>query len=863
MASKRRRNQTPLPWIAAIEALASHETPTSLLTDLVNKIPGEFRKNEGKNAKELVCLRILESLSLLNKGNSTRKPDSSARISPSDSCENVLRQLQLKSSSANQESVRDVEAFVRDKRACLPKSGLEQLKDVILKESDLIPFHAMKMSGLLNKNHSDGNATRPEGSGSDAIKNPPAGDLSSGKKVMSDSATANKERSSPCLKRKQDAFCAQKAVEGKDSDSSRGRRSIDDVPGAVFQHSGRAESDIPRDIRVENLRETLKNVDYVRVASKKLKMSSTVGDAEFSTCNQKAVAGKDLDSSNERMNVDNVPEAVFQHSGRIELDLFREIRVENLRETITSENVDYDHVASKKLKMSSTVGNAELLHNQLQGTCNVEKMTQGTSGKERNLNIRSEEAKKDCEGFVELKTRCSSALFVHQGTNSIGAKEKSEHSLLLNPDSVRGGEVKATVKDDYQPESLSDDEHDEILIRNNAFLNSQHSHSEDSLATLNGTKKLCMVCKIGGQLLVCASGSCQRVVHKKCMDVAATFDAATSFYCPYCAYSQAISEYLECKKKYSLARRALVTFINQEKPQVRKLSNISRREDLNHLKESEICNKCVEQSRPENVVSRASENSSRKNMRNKPSVSCDSSSSERTRDVTCGANEVALEDKRNAERGSSVCFQSPSEPELQVPVLLAQNTEAESSLPGGSEQLASVDKLQQVSHQPKRSKMKSKDMKIAHGSKSKDMKIAHGCKQHAGTEKEQDVSNQQPVLPCEPEKPTHSGVGRSSGEKKELITDPSLRVQKGEPQYTYPSLRLLKRKKIPWSIPEEEALTAGVKRFASNHDKQVPWKMILEFGGAVFVNRTAVDLKDKWRNMCKGSSKVRKNRVGI
>lgn len=795
MASKRRRNSTPLPWIAAIEALASYQTDASILTDLVNKSPGEFRENEGKNAREFVCLRILESLSILEKGKSRDalpKPNSSARISPSGCCENVLRQVQCKLSRANQESTEsgmsgmDVEAFVRDKRSCLPKCGLEQLKDVILKDSDMISLALKENSGLLSKNHSDGNATRPERSDSGAFEKPPVGDLSSGKTVMNDSATANQEGSSACnqlivykdhrnifsLKRKQDALCAQKLVEGKELDTSNERRNVDDGPGAAVQHSGREESYLPR-----------------------------------------------------------------------------EIRVENLRETNTSENVDDDCVAAKKLKISSTVGDAELLHNQLQGTCSVEKMTQGTSGKEH--------AKNDCEGFVELENRGSSAPFVNQGTKSVdGADENS----------IRRGEVKATMEHDHLPETFSDDETDEILIRNNAFLNSQYSHSQDSLATLNGTKKLCMVCNIGGQLLVCSSGSCQRVVHEKCMGVAPTFDAARNFYCPFCAYSQVISEYLESKKKYSLARRALVTFIDRDEYRLRNSSNNSRPADQNHLRESEICNRCVEQSRPEKAVSREIENSSKNNMREKPSVSRDSSSRERARDATCGANEVALEDKRNAERGSSVCIESPSELEQQVPVLGFQNAEAESSLHEGSEQLASIDKLQQVSRQPKSVALVENENEedqyvasqavkdsVVQNSKSKDMTIAHGCKQRAGTEKEQDVSNQRPVLACEPAKPTHSG---SSGGKKKLIAHHSLRVRKGEPQYTYPSLPQLKRKKIPWSNAEEEALKAGVKRFASNHDRQMPWKMILEFGGDAFVNRTTIDLKDKWRNICKGSPKA-------
>lgn len=138
MASKRCRSDNLLPWILAIEALASNQTDTSLLigacicmyvifssfclflycfldfiafvmcvywvyviiiiigVDLVKKIPGDLPENDGKNAREWVCLRILESLSVLEKGKfSDGLPElgTSVRISPSDCCEDVLRQV--------------------------------------------------------------------------------------------------------------------------------------------------------------------------------------------------------------------------------------------------------------------------------------------------------------------------------------------------------------------------------------------------------------------------------------------------------------------------------------------------------------------------------------------------------------------------------------------------------------------------------------------------------------------------------------------------------------------------------------------------------------------------------------------------
>ncbi|KAK9289944.1 hypothetical protein L1049_008106 [Liquidambar formosana] len=51
-------------------------------------------------------------------------------------------------------------------------------------------------------------------------------------------------------------------------------------------------------------------------------------------------------------------------------------------------------------------------------------------------------------------------------------------------------------------------------------------------------------------------------------------------------------------------------------------------------------------------------------------------------------------------------------------------------------------------------------------------------------------------------------------------------------------------------------LKEGVQRLSSAGDRNIPWKKILEFGGNVFQKgRTPIDLKDKWRNICKGSPK--------
>ncbi|KAI9392160.1 hypothetical protein POPTR_006G054401v4 [Populus trichocarpa] len=77
-----------------------------------------------------------------------------------------------------------------------------------------------------------------------------------------------------------------------------------------------------------------------------------------------------------------------------------------------------------------------------------------------------------------------------------------------------------------------------------------------------------------------------------------------------------------------------------------------------------------------------------------------------------------------------------------------------------------------------------------------------------------------------------------------------------EKQCSYPAMPQLRRKKVPWTVQEEEMLKEGVQKFSS--DGKFPWKDILEYGSSVFLSgRTTIDLKDKWRNMCKVSPKFK------
>jgi len=74
-----------------------------------------------------------------------------------------------------------------------------------------------------------------------------------------------------------------------------------------------------------------------------------------------------------------------------------------------------------------------------------------------------------------------------------------------------------------------------------------------------------MKCNQGGQLLACKTTTCPLMVHEDCLGASAQLDAKGNFFCPFCAYSRTISEYVEAKEKASLARKELAIFISKGK----------------------------------------------------------------------------------------------------------------------------------------------------------------------------------------------------------------------------------------------------------------------------------------------------------
>ncbi|KAE8723102.1 hypothetical protein F3Y22_tig00013285pilonHSYRG00341 [Hibiscus syriacus] len=99
-----------------------------------------------------------------------------------------------------------------------------------------------------------------------------------------------------------------------------------------------------------------------------------------------------------------------------------------------------------------------------------------------------------------------------------------------------------------------------------------------------------------------------------------------------------------------------------------------------------------------------------------------------------------------------------------------------------------------------------------------------------------------------PNKWEDSVDGSSEGKDSCLneCTLPSPRTKHVPPlNINVPKMWERKRKVNRWTDEEEKALTEGVRRYGNQ------WKYILETNKEIFRNRSAIDLKDKWRNLVK------------
>ncbi|KAF3442573.1 hypothetical protein FNV43_RR16489 [Rhamnella rubrinervis] len=128
-------------------------------------------------------------------------------------------------------------------------------------------------------------------------------------------------------------------------------------------------------------------------------------------------------------------------------------------------------------------------------------------------------------------------------------------------------------------------------------------------------------------------------------------------------------------------------------------------------------------------------------------------------------------------------------------------------------------------------------------------------------QEQDDIEIQQEVLKEHitnaPEEPSYETISdeETSEDDESVLSNYRVSIRRRGKQLTYPVTPQSRRQKISWTTAEEKQLMEGVERFSSADGGTIPWKKILEFGSSVFLkSRTTMDLKDKWRNLCKRTS---------
>ncbi|KAL4188144.1 hypothetical protein AMTRI_Chr09g22460 [Amborella trichopoda] len=148
-----------LPWQWVLESLAEvQELGTPILRALISRIPD---RNLGDTVREKVALKYLDEYLACISDCSDSLGDSCASneraFHPSERCENVVLRICKELGTLEKHGAellkRDLAQFIHEKRACLPKSGLDRLKDTVLKGHHPASSSLQKRCGLVNEDH--------------------------------------------------------------------------------------------------------------------------------------------------------------------------------------------------------------------------------------------------------------------------------------------------------------------------------------------------------------------------------------------------------------------------------------------------------------------------------------------------------------------------------------------------------------------------------------------------------------------------------------------------------------------------------------------------------------------------------------
>ncbi|XP_059668447.1 uncharacterized protein LOC132313614 isoform X2 [Cornus florida] len=665
------------------------------------------------------------------------------------------------------------------KRVCLPKCALQQLKDAIMEGSNPIFAFLKERYGLAVRNQSENRvpvddaelnavARRLEGSGTNGQILPAQGNL---------------------------------------------------ISSTLENQNGLLQEDLTEKNSLPSKRENFEaqfHEEQISVENGHLHVAKKLKHDVF--CTSTAIVHNSV--LHEKRDLEGSPGIVGQQTGRQGRDLAKGSQVGSLERSCFSEDGHDEHTALKRLSRSKDADvthSDNFLNNHVQTSHSDNEMT-------RDISVDDKDDNEHCAQTRTLNSSPHHKLSIDEARGNRLRGSQPSTSNGAPPDGSHWKFFADETKDDmehnreYEMSCDSDESHDEkidISKKKHIFLSSQCSFSQDSLAAADCTElNFCMKCNKSGQLLACSASTCPLVVHESCLGSTASFDDGGNFYCPFCAYSRAITEYLKVKENVSLSRKDLAAFTGSRNEHGLKELSIRSRSEQSQQRQDEDVNGNNEPNYNGNNANKVYNSQCRKNIGDKPhaerSTSCSNDN------LPCGQG------------GATIISGTP-------PLIAKDNREGEKM---GQEcrpvrVLEGEHIILQSDHKHDGDNSSRRHTETVHVS------VTHtevGLQQDA---LQQHVSGSPPEAAC----PTNVNAEESF----EADDDKSI----GSKQYTYQAIPQLRRKKVPWTPIEEEILKEGFRRYSSN-SKNIPWKKILDFGVHVFQKgRTAMDLKDKWRNICR------------
>ncbi|XP_010920082.1 uncharacterized protein [Elaeis guineensis] len=411
------------------------------------------------------------------------------------------------------------------------------------------------------------------------------------------------------------------------------------------------------------------------------------------------------------------------------------------------------------------------------------------------------------------------------------------------------------------------------------LLTSQSLANHDSVTGDWTEQGLCIKCDNGGQLLSCSASGCSIGVHESCLGPFVKVEKTGLFYCPFCSFRRAAIAYCKAREKLSSAKNALSAFLGkdpipghrkeQSSPKVHRetsqadvAGNLSHQSAVPHADKLNVSFSTAQEEHQQLEVAKVCDKAKlcSKQMDNPSGVEgCDVSHNPVENKHDKMFKKVSFPDSEDADTIINVENELGNNSEHVWVAEHQQPTEPQEGIDNGNLPCEDRDTSTGVhAHDVSKAKQNSNIDSADDHLQTQHLKnqgqveafldhdTGHKSPSPQTSEKHRESRRQHAAVgeACH----TQGTVGDQSWNK--VSPGKNLKYRSRPKRYSNPIIPSGRRKKLAWTVQEEEALKDAVQKFSVNSDGTLPWTKILEFGRRVFhKTRQPGDLKDKWRNI--------------